>query len=560
MKTNFRKRAIIVVATILMMSIVFISFSDKDFRLIKNLDIFYSLFKELNYFYVDETDPEKLIKTGIDEMLKSLDPYTTYIPESEMDNFNFITTGQYGGIGALIRRGGDYTIVSDPYEHFPAANSDLRAGDTIIAIDGKSIKGLKLSKVSERLKGIPGTKVKVTIIRTGQEKSFNKTLIREKVKINNVPYYGMLDEKIGYIRLSNFTQGASIEVKAALDFLKIKNAEGIILDLRGNPGGLLIESVRIANVFTSKNLEIVSTKGKVKQWDKVYKTENNPTDTIIPLSILVSRGSASASEIVAGSLQDLDRAVIVGQRTFGKGLVQTTRPLSYNSQLKVTTAKYYIPSGRCIQALDYSHRNKDGSVGYIPDSLISEFTTRNERKVYDGGGITPDIKIKPESISKLTISLYNQNLIFNYATEYRNDYDSILPVDSFLISNNDYDNFISFAQKKNFEYETESDIALKNLIKTAKDEKYYNQAKSEFDTLAFKLKHNLRNDLLLFQDEISEILREEIIGRYYYQKGRIEASVENDSTVLKAADILKDIEKREGILTGTLDDEGLVLR
>ncbi len=400
-------------------SVMFYAFNDKDFQISKNLDIFVSLFRELNLYYVDDINPEKLIETGINSMLASLDPYTTFIPESEMADFRFMTTGKYGGIGALIRKAGDYSMISEPYKGFPAFNAGLQAGDTIISIDSTSIKGKSISDVSELLKGTPNTQLNLVIKRIGVKEPISKTLTREEVTINNVPYYGMLDDSIGYVRLTSFTKDAANDVKKALLDLKTKNAKSIILDLRGNPGGLLVEAVGVSNLFVPKGQEIVSTKGRVKQWDQTYVTTNPAVDPDIPLVVLVNHGSASASEIVSGSLQDLDRAVIVGQRTFGKGLVQTTRPLSYNTELKVTTAKYYIPSGRCIQALDYSHRNPDGSVGHIPDSLISAFKTKDGRTVYNGGGIKPDITINGETPGAITINLYAKNMLFDYATLYK---------------------------------------------------------------------------------------------------------------------------------------------
>jgi carboxyl-terminal processing protease len=438
MSRNILSKRIGLISIIVLLSagsVIFLGSSSDDFKLVKSLEIYYSLFRELNLFYVDETNPEKLVENSIDGMLKELDPYTTYIPESEGENFNFMTTGEYGGIGSLIRRNGDYAIIAEPYENFPAARAGLRAGDTILTIDGVSMKNLEISQISEKLKGTPNTTVTLSIRRYGNPKPLDISLVREKITISNVPYYGMLNDHIGYIRLSNFTTGAAQETKSALlDLKKNPSLDAVVLDLRGNPGGLLIEAVDVANLFVPQGHEIVSTRGRVKQWDQQYNTRFMPVDTSIFLAVLVSRGSASASEIVAGSLQDLDRAVIVGQRTFGKGLVQTTRELSYNTRLKVTTAKYYIPSGRCIQALDYSKRNEDGSVGTIPDSLISEYQTLHGRKVYDGGGIEPDFTTDPEILSQIAIALLTKNLIFDYATVYAARHDSIPPVDVFVIS------------------------------------------------------------------------------------------------------------------------------
>lgn len=399
------------IAVILSSVLSIYAFTDSDFKILKNLDIFYTLFRELNLYYVDNTDPERLIKTSIDGMLQSLDPYTVYIPENEADDYSILTTGKYGGIGATTRKIGGYVVISEVYQDYPADKAGLKTGDIIHEIDGQPLYFKESSEISELLKGEPGSEILLTIERPNENKLIKKNLKREKISLSNVPYYGMVSDEIGYIKLMNFTGDAHKEVRQALTELKEKSgAKSLILDLRGNPGGLLIEAVNVVNLFVNKSQEVVSTKGKMKQFDNIYRTHNQPYDTHIPLVILVNRSSASSAEIVAGSMQDLDRAVIVGQRTYGKGLVQTTRPLSYNAQLKVTTAKYYIPSGRCIQALDYSRRGFDGSVSYIPDSLINEFNTKNGRKVYDGGGIVPDISISPETLSKISISLYTRGL------------------------------------------------------------------------------------------------------------------------------------------------------
>jgi carboxyl-terminal processing protease len=513
---------------------------DKEFEIIKNLDIFYSLFRELNLFYVDETDPKQLVEASIDGMLKSLDPYTTYIPADEQENFAFMTTGEYGGIGALIRRGGDYTIISEPYEGFPAQKAGLRAGDTICSINSITTSGKEISEVSEMLKGPPNTPVKLNLKRWGEEKSFDVNLIRELITIPNIPYYGLLKEGIGYIRLTNFTKNAGEETRNALKHLINEGAGSVIIDLRGNPGGLLIESVNVTNLFVEKGKEIVSTRGRVKQWDAVYKTGTPPVDTAIPVVVLVNRASASASEIVAGALQDLDRAVIIGQKTFGKGLVQTTRPLSYDAQLKVTTAKYYIPSGRCIQAVDYSNRNEDGSVGLIPDSLIREFTTKNGRKVYDGGGIAPDIRIEPEPPGNITISLYTKNLIFDYATEYAATHETFGSIGKMSFSDTAYNDFLHFISTRNYDYISESDNKLTELIGIARSEKYYEGAEEEFNALKIKLAHDKEKDLQTFKSEIKALIIEEIAGRYYYQKGKARATLIGDKALEKAMEICED--------------------
>lgn len=551
MKTwiKFKKVRIILILTMVVgVSFGFVALKDKEFEIIKNLDIFYSLFNELNRFYVDETKPDELIETAIEGMLTSLDPYTTYIPEEDMADFTFMTTGEYGGIGALIRRGGNYALVAEPYENFPAHLAGLRAGDTLVTINGVPTKGKEISEVSELLKGTPNTSLVVKIKRIGLKGELEKTLTRQKITIPNVPYYGLVAEHIGYIKLTNFTKDAGIETRDALLKLKENGASSIILDLRGNPGGLLIESVNVSNLFVARNQEIVSTRGKVKQWDNIYKTTFEPIDTSIHVVVLVSRGSASASEIVAGALQDLDRAVIVGQRTYGKGLVQTTRPLSYNSQLKVTTAKYYIPSGRCIQAVDYANRNEDGSVGFIPDSLIREFTTHNGRKVFDGGGIAPDIAVDPMQFSNITVSLIRKDLIFDYATQYAIQHESASDVKALKLSEEDYGRFLEFLKGKSYDYTTQSDDQLEELIKVAKQEKYYTEAEGEFEALRKKLAHDKEHDLQTFSPEIKSLLFEEIASRYYYQKGRIVASLEDDAELNKAIEILKNPQMYASVL------------
>jgi carboxyl-terminal processing protease len=547
------KKGIIVLA-LLVCSVGLWSFVDNEFKIAKGLDIYFNLFKELNYSYVDEIDPEKLIKTSLDGMLESLDPYTTFIPESEMDNFKFQTTGKYAGIGSLIRKSGDFAIIAEPYENFPAAKAGLRAGDIILEIDGVSIKGKDISKISETLKGAPDTEVEVLISRPGIEKPIKKTIIRQKITIPNVPYYAIIRDSIGYIRLTNFTTDAGKDVRDAFIELKKKNAKAVILDLRNNPGGLLLEAVSVTNTFIGKDELVVFTKGKVKDAYKRYITNSLPTDTTMPMAVLVSRGSASASEIVAGAIQDLDRGIIVGQRTFGKGLVQQTRPLSYNTQLKITTAKYYIPSGRCIQALDYTHRNEDGSVGYIPDSLISEFKTRKGRNVFDGGGVQPDAKVDVDRLSDLAFNLYAKNLIFDFATDFVQKHDTIAKVSKFTIDDTIYKQFSDFITSKDFEYKTKTEESLNKLIETAKKEKYYSIAENEIKQLKEKLVHDKNKDLETFRKEITQLIKEEIVTRYFYQKGKIESSLIDDPELDKAIEILNNKHMYADILSGKAGD------
>lgn len=555
-----------VIAAILISAGISISFlatqETRDFRIAKNLDIFLSLYRELNTFYVDEVNPDKLVKTGIDNMLKSLDPYTVYYPESESDEVAFMTTGKYGGIGSLIRDGGEYVVISLVYKNFPADLAGIRAGDLLKKVDGTSLKGADTEDVSQKLKGNPGTIVTLTIERNGKE--IDVPVKREKIEIPSVPFYGMLDDETGYIRFTNFTQNCTEEVKDALLKLKNENARKIVLDLRSNPGGLLTEAVDIVNLFMGPGNEIVSTKGKVKQFDESFKTTKPAVDQNIPLAVIINRGSASASEIVAGAIQDLDRGVVVGQRSYGKGLVQITRPLSYNTQLKVTTAKYYIPSGRCIQALDFSNPNEDGSVGIIPDSLITEFKTRNGRVVRDGGGISPDIDVVPPALSQIAAELYMRNYIFDYATRYFWAHPAPESPEKFSITDQVYSDFKNYLGERKFSYSTITELSLNELISNAKREKYYDIHKDLFSELQKELMHTLDNDLETFRSEIAELLADEIIGRYFYEEGSIKFSLGTDEQVKRAVEILKRGDEYNSILQGksgsiliTHDDSGI---
>ncbi len=541
MKFSRTKKAGIVIVGICVFAISFFSFKqdDKNFQIAKNLDIYYTLFRELNLFYVDEVDPTKLVKTSIDKMLESLDPYTNFIPEDDVEDFRFMTTGEYAGIGALISKQHGKIIIAEPYEGFPAQKSGLRAGDVLLEVAGKSTEKLSTEDVSALLKGPANKPVTVKVLRYGQKKPMEIEIVREKIQIDPVPYYGMLDKETGYIRLSNFTENCTERVKMALIELKEKQgAKTLVLDLRSNPGGLLMEAVRMANLFVPKGQEIVSTRGKVKQWDKVYTATENPVDTLMPIAVLVNRGSASASEIVAGAIQDLDRGMIIGTRTFGKGLVQTTRDLSYNAKLKITTAKYYIPSGRCIQALDYTHRNEDGSVGIIPDSLISKFKTKKGRIVFDGGGVAPDLAVEDETLSNLTTSLVSGSVIFDYATYFNSKTEKIPAAEEFEVTPEIYADFVKYVKEQDFKYESKTEEELDNLLEVAKREKYYDISKEEFDKLKSKLGHNLDQDLEHFKKEVSELLTDEIVSRYYYQKGAIKAALKEDMDIKKAVEIL----------------------
>ncbi|MDA3820144.1 MAG: S41 family peptidase [Candidatus Delongbacteria bacterium] len=531
-------------------AIMFSGHTSTNFELVKNLDIFASLVKELSLYYVDDIDYGKTIKKGIDEMLESLDPYTVYIPESKIEDLTFMTTGQYGGIGAIIRKIDKYVIIVHLYKDFPADKAGLKAGDALLEVNGVSLKNKSTSAVSELLKGQPGTKVDLKIKRAVSGETEKVSLDREKVQVDPLPYYGMLNDKVGYVRLSNFTRESGAKVQEAVTELKKdKQAEALVLDLRNNPGGLLIEAVRLCNLFVPQGTMVVSTKGKVERWNKEYKANMKPYDTELPIVVLVNSHSASASEIVAGCMQDIDRAVVVGKRTFGKGLVQTTRELSYNTKLKVTTAKYYIPSGRCIQALDYAHRNEDGSVGKIPDTLISEFETQNGRTVYDGGGIMPDVETDEHKLSKISSYLLHDHMIFDFASLYCYKQEDIGDPAEFSVDDNMYQEFVVFLNEKSFDYETRSEEHLDALIEIAKKEKYYQVAENEFDELAAKIAHDRDKDLRLFKDEIKELLAEEIVGRYYYRKGKIKYGLQTDQEVEKALEILSNPEKMENILT-----------
>ena len=549
----------IIIASIGIVSFTSYAFVDNYFEVSKNLDIFATLYREVNMYYVDETKPGELIQKGIDAMLESLDPYTNYIPESDIEDYRYMTTGQYGGVGSLIRKRGEYVVITDPYENYPAFKAGLRAGDVILEVDGKSVKGKETDEISKMLKGQPGTTLKLLIKREGDKENIEKTVTREEIKISSVPYHGMLNNEIGYIRLTGFTENAGQDVKKALVELKEKNnIKVFVFDLRGNPGGLLNESVNISNLFVDRGQEIVSTKGKVKEWEKSYKALNAAVDVQIPIVVLVNSGSASASEIVSGSLQDLDRAVILGQRTFGKGLVQTTRNLTYNSKLKVTTAKYYIPSGRCIQALDYTNRNDDGSVGKVPDSLITKFKTKAGRIVYDGGGVKPDVTTEVKRYSKIVISLDNKMLIFDYATKYRLEHAAIAPAKKFTLSEKEYNDFTEWLGDKEYDYTTQSEQLMKDLKETASKEKYYENITSEYEALKAKMMHNKKEDLVTFKDEIKEMLELEIASRYYYQNGRTENSFRIDNEVSKAVELLKDSNKYNSILAGTYKEEATI--
>lgn len=530
-------------------AISFFSLSfDNYAELSKHLEIFATLFKELNIYYVDDIKPGDLTKTGIDAMLESLDPYTNYISEEDIEDHRMSTTGMYGGIGAVIRKSGDFVVISEPYENAPATKAGLMAGDILIAINGNSTEGKTTDDVVKLLRGAPHTTATLTVDRNGVKMDF--TITREEIKIKNVPYYGMLDNNIGYIKLRGFTDNAGDDVKKALNSLKADHPDmkGVVLDLRGNPGGLLREAINVVNVFVPKNQMVVSTRGKVDEWNKVYPTLNNPADTEIPLVVLVNDGSASASEIVSGTFQDLDRGVIVGQRSFGKGLVQTTRQLIYNTQLKLTTSKYYIPSGRCIQEIDYSHRT-DGEVSSFADSLRSKFKTSIGRTVYDGGGVFPDVSMKPRAYSSILRALLTKNVIFDFATQYQRAHTTIADARTFDVDDALFSEFMAFVTEKDHSYVTESEKALEKFKEKAIEEKYFESVKEEYEKLVAKEQESKKEDILKYKEEIKEFLAEEIISRYYYQSGRIQGSLVRDAEVKEAINILNDESRYKSILS-----------
>ncbi len=511
-----------------------------SFRLAKNIDVYFSILQELDMYYVDTIDYERLIKGSIDDMLESLDPYTVFIPESEVSDFDFSTTGQYGGIGALIRKRGDVVEIAEPYKGFPADKAGLRPGDLVLSVAGQHVDSKNVSDVSTALKGKIGTPLNLRVVKFDTKDTVELTLQRAQIQLPSVPYYGMFPQStVGYICFSTFTKDCSDEVKNAVEELKKAGAKSLILDLRNNTGGLLGEAVKIVNLFVPRGQEVVNVKGRVGGEMK-YKTDRNPVDAEIPLVVLTNSLSASSSEIVAGALQDLDRAVIVGQRSYGKGLVQSVRPLPFNEKFKLTTAKYYTPSGRCVQAIDYTHRNADGSVGKIPDSLVRKFTTRAGRTVYDGGGIIPDEQLAPQNSPQILMMLYAKNLFFDFANRYYVKHQTIAPIAEFNIQQSDFQEFVKFARDSNFTYETTSSKALQDLVKTLTKEKYYDDLKPELDDLTTKLAPNIPQDFDRFKKEISELLEEEIVSRYYYQQGRLEVSTRSDSEVKRAAEILND--------------------
>lgn len=525
--------------------------NDHEFQVSSNLEIFDDIVRELDIFYVDTLDYKEAIERGISAMLRGIDPYTEYYPEADMKNLKTMTTGKYAGIGSIIRqyKGYDYIYIDEPYEGMPAQKAGLKAGDMILAIDGESMKGRESQYVSDHLRGDPGTSLTVAVRHHGQNDSIEYRIDRSIIAMPAVPYYGMVGE-YGYILLESFTENCSRQVLEALVSLKAQGAKGIILDLRSNGGGLLQEAVDIVGLFVPQGTRVVDIKGRNSRTDNSYSTQHKPVDTQIPLVVLIDGESASASEIVAGSLQDLDRAVILGARSYGKGLVQSTRPLPYNGTIKLTTAKYYIPSGRCIQEIDYTHRNDKGQAQHIPDSLTSEFHTAAGRPVRDGGGIRPDIECIPDTIPELVYALSQDIVLFNYASDYHAAHPEIAPADEFAIDDNELESFKQYIAGHDFKFTSSSSQALKSLRSLAKAEGLEGKALAEFQALESKLTYDMENDLDLFTDDLKRILAIEIVGRYYYQKGMVVQGLKGDKFLEEAVKLLSDQNRWRGILKG----------
>ncbi|WP_304238642.1 S41 family peptidase [Jiulongibacter sediminis] len=536
----------------LVSTLVFTGFKyeDRYFEIAKNLDIFATLFKELNSLYVDEINPTKAMNTSITAMLKELDPYTNFYPEDMIEDYRTMNAGKYNGIGATIEsRFGEHTVVM-VYQYSPADKSGMKIGDVVTHINGVSLAGRDSDELGRLLKGQTGTRAKLTVERFGEKKPLEISVERDVVKTPNVPHYGMIDDEVGYIQLKDFSATAATEIKAAFDEMEGEGMKKLILDLRGNPGGLLNQAIEICNFFIPKGELVVETKGKVAQWNKKYLSLRNPVDLEIPIVVMVNSSSASASEIVSGTLQDYDRGVIVGQKSFGKGLVQSTRPLTFNTQLKVTTAKYYIPSGRCIQAIDYSHRNPDGSVGKVPDSLKSTFYTKNGRAVYDGGGVDPDIFVEPKELSELTNQLISEGAIFDFATKYYHENKNNVPEDGFIVSDPLYQQFLAFTEAQGFNYVNDAEQALSDLEGIAETEKGYKEFGAELSTLRQKLNSKKKADFQTFKEEIKDELALEILSRFHYDKVMKFVSFEKDAEVQESLKILKDTDRYRSILKG----------
>lgn len=546
----FKKKTVIITLSLTVLSALFIAAGNPDFKIAKNLEILFNLFREVNMYYVDETDPDELMKNSAAGMLSGLDPYTEFLSEDDMESFEIMTTGKYGGIGSLIRKNGDWVVIAQPYKGFAADKAGLKIGDKILAVDGEDMKGAEVTKVSNKMKGDPGTILKLKIERFADGKVVDLPIKRERITISGVPYYGMVNDSVGYLAHDEFTEDCSSDIRNAIMDMKKQGMKALVLDLRGNGGGILQEAVKVVGMFVPKGTEVVSIKGKTKEGEAVYKTMTEPIAPDLKLAVLINSGSASAAEIVAGSLQDVDRAVLIGQRSFGKGLVQTTRPVGYNSYVKLTTAKYYIPSGRCIQAIDYSHRKADGSVDYVPDSLVREFKTMNGRKVYDGGGIMPDIALEMPYMSVFTINLFGKGYIDDFAAEYIKKHGfQPVDVDKFRLGDAGYAEFVAFMKDKSVDYESETKLALEKLKQTAEKEKYDERIGAEIEAIMGKIAKNKNEELAEFRPEISRLIEDAVILYYHYSQGVIRHKLHDDETLNEAVKVLGDHARYTEIIT-----------
>ena len=552
---KYFRKSLLWVLLLPLVCIVFVAFKgdNRNFLTSKYLDVFHAVFRELDLMYVDTIDIPGTLEAGISAMLSRLDPYTVYYPEDDEEDLKMMLTGQYAGVGAIIRyhKRYDRVVVVEPYEGMPALDAGLRAGDILLSIDGDDLKGLSVDKVSERLRGEAGTTLTVRAKREGVTDSILEVkLTRANIALPSVPYYAMLSDSIGYIILNSFTENCAREVRLALVELKDRGAKRLVLDLRGNGGGSLSEAVDITGLFVPKGTVVVTTRGKIAQATQSFRTRREPLDATMPLVVLVDGQSASASEIVAGAIQDLDRGVIMGRRTYGKGLVQTVRDLPYNSSLKLTTGKYYTPSGRCVQAIDYARRAEDGSVERIPDSLTTEYRTVAGRSVRDGGGITPDVPLQPDSLPNILFYLANSDVLFDFATDYTRLHPTMPPVAEFVVTDSLYTAFLAAVKASDFTYDRQSERALAALKELARFEGYAESASAEFAALEKKLTHDIDHDFRYFEPRIKELLADELVSRYYYQRGSIEQTLKADSAVIRAYRLLADESAYRAVLSG----------
>lgn len=548
-KTKKRITYSLLSALIVLVGAGTIAATNPDFALGRNIQILFNMFRELSLLYVDEVDPEKLMLNAADGMTRELDPYTELIPEKEMADFEIMTTGKYGGMGAIIQKKGDYVMVAQPYKGSPADKAGLQIGDIILAVDGKDVKGLEIQEVSSMLKGTPGTELRLKVRKLLTDQEQELTIKRERIVLSALPYWGIIADSIGYISHKEFTEDCSADLRNAFISMKKEGIKGLIIDLRGNGGGILQEAVKILSMFVPKGTEVVSMRGHMKELDATFTTQSEPIDTEIPVVVLINGSSASAAEIVAGAFQDLDRGVLVGQRSFGKGLVQNTRPVGFNSFLKLTTAKYYTPSGRCIQVLDYSHRAEDGSVGAVPDSLIREYSTAGGRKVYDGGGIMPDIRMPENYYSRFTNMLFAKGYIEDFANLYFKKHREPIDVDTFEVTDADYNEFVAFMADKPIDSESDTKQTLDQLRQRAERDKYLDRIEEELNAIEEKIQDDKQTDLEAFKDELKMLLSNEIVMRYHYIGGVVRNNAHHDPEVLKAIEVLRDTTNYHRILT-----------